>query len=362
MINLKVELGRKTYPIFIGDNMLANLGEMMQLYGFATRAVVITDANVAHLYGDAITASLSGRIELLEVISLPAGEKSKSFPTLERIMTDMLRKECDRAVAVLAFGGGVVGDIAGFAASVYKRGVPYIQIPTTLLAQVDSSVGGKTGINHALGKNLVGTFYQPKMVWSDLALLESLPPREIRCGLGEIIKYGIIKDADLFAVVEAHLERILELDPGLLQEIVKRCCEIKASVVAADERESGLRMILNFGHTVGHAIEAALGYKSISHGEAVLAGMLAESKMALCAALLDQTDFDRIAALLSRFGLLRKLGRLSRSEILRFMKSDKKAMAGKLRFVLPRTIGKVDILDEVEETLIEHGLDVLNLR
>ncbi len=359
MLNLKVDLGAQAYPIYIGHGILSQLGEMIQLYGLAKQAVVITDDQVHALYAEQMQNALSGHLALAEEIVVPSGEKSKSIAAIEKILTRMLQKQCDRRVLVLAFGGGVVGDLAGFAASIYKRGVPYLQVPTTLLAQVDSSVGGKTGINHPLGKNMIGTFYQPKMVWMDLALLQTLPQREILCGLGEVIKHGIIRDTKLFGSIEKHLESILALDSERMTEIVKRCCEIKADVVARDERETGLRMVLNFGHTVGHAIESALGYKHIAHGEAVLLGMLAEAKMATILAILSQTDFDRIHALVSRFDLFRKLGRLSLTEIVDRMRSDKKVLDGKIRFVLPTRIGDVKIVDTVTVDAVEQGLHFL---
>jgi len=251
MNKLLVELGENSYPIFIGENILQNLGEMLKLYNFSRQVVVITDSNVNKHHGEALTKSLHNSVKSFELITIPSSERSKSFRTIENIVTQMLELGCDRQTAMLAFGGGVVGDITGFVASIYKRGVPYLQIPTTLLAQVDSSVGGKTGVNHPLGKNMVGTFYQPKMVWTDMKLLRTLPKKEIVCGLGEIIKYGIIKDGELFELVAENLERILALDLELLQEVVINCCRIKAEIVTEDEKEDGLRMILNFGHTIG---------------------------------------------------------------------------------------------------------------
>jgi len=271
-------------------------------------------------------------------------------------LTQMLELGCDRNSVVLAFGGGVVGDIAGFVASVYKRGIPYLQVPTTLLAQVDSSLGGKTGVNHPLGKNMIGTFYQPKMVWTDLTVLQTLPKREIVCGLGEIIKYGVIKDAELFKLVEDRLHEIVALDLELLQEIVLRCCQIKAGIVAEDEKETGPRMVLNFGHTIGHALEAEMGYKKISHGEALLLGMLAESRMALNLNILDIGDFQRIERLISRFELSGKLNRVEVGRLLKFIKADKKSSSGHTKFVLPRKIGEVEIVDEVSEDLIRSSL------
>ena len=356
MNKVLVELGDNSYPIFIGENILENLGEMLKLYNFSRQVVVITDSNVSKHHEEALSKSLNTSLKSFELITIPAGERSKSFRTIENIVTKMLELGCDRQTAMLAFGGGVVGDITGFVASIYKRGVAYLQIPTTLLAQVDSSVGGKTGVNHPLGKNMVGTFYQPKMVWTDLMLLRTLPKNEIVCGLGEIIKYGIIKDSELFEQVAGNLEKILALDLELLQEIVMTCCRIKAEIVAEDEKEAGLRMNLNFGHTIGHALEAEMGYKKISHGEAVLLGMLAESRMALSLKMLNKEDFLRIEGLIAKFNLSDELKNIDLERLLEFISSDKKAASGKIRFVLPRKIGEVEIVKYIESSLIKSAM------
>jgi len=356
MNKILVELGKNAYPVFIGEGILENLGEMLNLYNLSGQVVVISDLNVHKHYGEALTKSLNFSKKASHLIFIHGGERSKSFRTIEKILTQMLELGCDRNSVVLAFGGGVVGDIAGFVASVYKRGIPYLQVPTTLLAQVDSSLGGKTGVNHPLGKNMIGTFYQPKMVWTDLTVLQTLPKREIVCGLGEIIKYGVIKDAELFKLVEDRLHEIVALDLELLQEIVLRCCQIKAGIVAEDEKETGPRMVLNFGHTIGHALEAEMGYKKISHGEAVLLGMLVESRMALNLNILDIGDFQRIERLISRFELSGKLNRVEVGRLLKFIKADKKFSSGHTKFVLPRKIGEVEIVDEVSEDLIRSSL------
>ncbi len=329
---------------------------MLKLYNFSRQVVVITDSNVSKHHEEALSKSLNTSLKSFELITIPAGEKSKSLRTIGKIVTQMLKLGCDRQTAMLAFGGGVVGDITGFVASIYKRGVPYLQIPTTLLAQVDASVGGKTGVNHPLGKNMLGTFYQPKLVWTDLKLLRTLPKKEIVCGLGEIIKYGIIKDGELFELVAENLEKILALDLELLQGIVMKCCRIKAEIVAEDEKENGLRMILNFGHTIGHALEAELGYKKISHGEAVLLGMLAESKIALSLKMLNKEEFLRIEGLIAKFNLSDKLKNIDLKRLLQFIGSDKKAASGRIRFVLPRKIGEVKIVEDIESSVIESAV------
>ena len=359
MIKLKVDLGPRSYPIFIGEGILEKLGEMGQIYGFGKKIVVITDTNVDRILGTEIRKSLKGVWPCFEIVTVARGERAKTLANAERIVTRMLELGCERSTAVIAIGGGVVGDLAGFVASVYKRGVPLIQVPTTLLAQVDASVGGKTAVNHRLGKNMIGTFHQPSLVWIDLSVLRTLPKREINCGLGEVIKYGIIEDADLFTLIEENLDNIFALEPSLMQEIVKRCCEIKSAVVSKDERDRGLRMILNFGHTVGHALEAALGYKRIAHGEAILLGMLAESKVALDLGLLGRGDWDRIQRLIEEFALADKLADLNVDEVIQFMLDDKKVLDDKLRLPLPSEIGRTEIVESLEHDLLRAGLAYL---
>lgn len=359
MHKLKVDLGPHTYPLFIGNGSLPQLGEMLKMYALDRQVLAVTDSNVHRLYADALTQSVQPYTETFILEKLRAGEKTKSFSTVEKLITQMLEQGFERTALVMAFGGGVVGDVAGFVASIYKRGVRYVQVPTTLLAQVDASIGGKTGINHALGKNLIGSFYQPAMVWTDLRLLATLPKRELIGGLAEIIKYGVIADPDLFVNVEDNLEAILACDLTLMDEIVTRCCEIKAEIVAEDEREAGVRMILNFGHTIGHALEAGVGFKNISHGEAVLLGMLAESKMALDSELLSQEDFDRIRNLIVRLDISAKVKDLDGQELTSFMRQDKKATEGHVRFVLPQQLGDVTVVENVKPELIASGLEFL---
>jgi len=357
MTTLKVDLGPHSYPIFIGEGILAKLGEMLKLYNLSEQVLVITDDRIHQLHGQRMRDSLNGQVKKFDTIVLPEGESTKSLTNVEKIITRMLELGCDRGTALLAFGGGVIGDLAGFAAAIYKRGVPLVQAPTTLLAQVDASIGGKTGVNHPLGKNMIGTFYQPKLVWSDLALLQTLPRKEIICGLGEIIKYGVIRDPALFALVEQNLENILALELSLLDKIVTRCCEIKAQIVSADEKERGLRMILNFGHTIGHALEAALEY-TITHGEAVLLGMLAESKMALDSGKLPEEDFYRIRKLITRLDV-RPPNDLEGERLIKILASDKKVVAGQLRVVLPNKIGEVEVVAGLKEHLVRDGVQYL---
>lgn len=358
MINFKVDLGENSYPIFIGEGILEKLGEMLKIYGFS-QAILITDTNVQKLYGQEIKSGLKNFADTFDTIALLPGESSKRLKSIDEIITKMLEIGLEREALVLAFGGGVIGDIAGFAASVYKRGVPYVQIPTTLLAQVDSGIGGKTGVNHVLGKNMIGTFHQPKFVWCDLRLLKTLHRREIICGLGEVIKYGVTKDKSLFDFVEENLEQILGLDMVVLEEVVQRCSRIKAEIVAKDELERGLRMILNFGHTMGHALEAALNYKKISHGQAVLLGMVAESKIALDTKILNREDFSRIENLVQRINMEIPTRNLEAETLLQFMRADKKIREGKLSVVLPRRIGEVVLTRDIEEESIISAINYI---
>ncbi len=358
MLSLKVELENQSYPVFIGSGVLEKLGEMYRLYDFGDQAAVITDTVVRDLYGERLRGCFQNQVHLFEIISVPPGETSKSLARVGEIVQTLLEIGFDRQGTVIAFGGGVIGDLAGFVASIYKRGVKLIQVPTTLLAQVDASIGGKTGVNHPLGKNMIGTFYQPRLVWIDLALLKSLPRRQIVCGLGEVIKYGIIRDPFLFALLEHNFEEIFTLDSALLEEIVKRCCEIKTKIVAVDERDRGQRMILNFGHTIGHALESALDYR-ISHGEAVMLGMLAESKIALDSGKLARDEFDRIRHLILRFDWQALPKKIDSDRLLTFLRRDKKAAADRIKFVLPTKIGDVFIAEQVELEKVRSAIDAM---
>lgn len=357
MFTVKVELGNQTYPIFIGGP-LEKLAEMYNLYRFGKQMAVITDTHVHELYGARLRDCFRDVASMFEIITLPPGESSKSLAAVDEIIRKLLEKGFDRDAVIVAFGGGVIGDLAGFVAAIYKRGVKVIQVPTTLLAQVDASIGGKTGVNHALGKNMIGAFYQPRMVWSDLSLLRSLPRREIVCGLGEVIKYGMIRDPFLFALVEHNLDEIFALEPALTEEIVKRCSEIKAKIVSVDESDRGQRMILNFGHTIGHALEAAWEYK-ISHGEAVLLGMLAESKIALDLGKLTRDDFSRIKNLVARFDWRHIPKNLNIDHLLAFLQRDKKAVGDQIKFVLPTKIGDIFIAENVEISAVKSTVEYL---
>ncbi|MFO0752817.1 MAG: 3-dehydroquinate synthase [Thermodesulfovibrionales bacterium] len=342
MEKVRVELGERSYDIIIGRGILPGTGESLSAFGFSPRAAVVSNPAVFSLYGPAVMESLQrAGFECCEVL-IPDGEEYKDFFWSYHILTCLLKNRLDRNSCVIALGGGVIGDITGFAASLYMRGLHFVQIPTTLLAQVDSSVGGKTGVNHPRGKNMIGSFYQPRLVRVDLDTLKTLPGREFLSGIAEVIKYGVIRDSALFDFMERNRDAVRGLETDALAYIVGRSCAIKAEVVSRDERESGLRAILNFGHTVGHAVETGTGYSRYLHGEAVAIGMQCAARLAVSLGMLDASQADRIEALLEAYGLPSRLpGDLNRDALLSHMLIDKKAVAGEIRFVLPERIGQV---------------------
>ena len=334
---VSIELAERSYRIQIGDGLLADTASYAGL-PHGTTALIVSNTTVAPLYADALRAALAGRYAQIHELRLPDGEEHKNWQTLQLIFDSLLSNACDRKTTVFALGGGVVGDMTGFAAASYMRGVPFVQVPTTLLAQVDSSVGGKTAINHPLGKNMIGAFYQPQLVVCDLAVLDTLPQREFSAGLAEVIKYGPIADMNFMEWLEAHIEALMARDRPALAHAVRRSCEIKASVVGQDERESGLRAILNFGHTFGHAIEAGMGYGMWLHGEGVGAGMVMAAELSRRLGLVDVTFVERLKALIARAGLPVRGALLDANDnagrYLQLMRVDKKAEGGEIRFVV----------------------------
>jgi 3-dehydroquinate synthase len=335
-----IDLGDRTYDIRIARGLLGDASAWPALPR-ATCAAIVTNAVVARLYVAALQTALAALYPRVIVIELPEGEQHKDWPTLNLIFDRLLAEGCDRKTVLFALGGGVVGDITGFAAGAYMRGVPYVQVPTTLLAQVDSSVGGKTAINHPRGKNMIGAFYQPQAVLCDLATLDSLPERELSAGLAEVIKYGPIADAAFLQWIEQHIEALRARDAAALAHAVRHSCEIKAAVVAADEREADVRAILNFGHTFGHAIEAGLGYGTWLHGEAVGCGMVMAADLSARLGLVPGAFVDRLQKLCERAGLPVVAPRLDgASHWLDLMRLDKKAEGGELRFVVIESIGR----------------------
>jgi len=356
---VKVNLGERSYDIVIGVP-LEELGERITGLRVGRKAAVVTCATVNRLYGGRVMKSLASSGFLAMPVEVPDGEQTKSLDWANAIFTALLINSFDRRSPLVALGGGVVGDLTGFAAACYMRGVPFIQVPTTLLAMVDSSVGGKTGVNHPMGKNMIGAFHQPRLVLMDLDTLKTLPLEEFRSGLAEVIKYGVIADSDLFSYLEKNRERILAQEQGPLAQIIKRSCEIKADVVSKDEREGGFRAVLNFGHTLGHAIET-LGKYSLRHGEAVAIGMVLASRLAHRTGLCDAKVPERVERIVRDYGLPADLSALSRkpavTEFLDAIQVDKKADEGKVRFVLPLRIGEVAITKDWDEAALKKVLE-----
>jgi 3-dehydroquinate synthase len=350
MATLTVELGERSYPILIQANLLDH-PEVLTTHLVTNKVVVVTNDVVDPLYFPLISQALAG-YEVSKIV-VPDGEQYKNLQSFEMVISKLLEMSAGRDTTLIALGGGVVGDLTGFVAASFQRGVPFIQIPTTLLSQVDSSVGGKTAVNHPLGKNMIGAFYQPKAVLIDTNSLSTLPKREFAAGMAEVIKYGVIYDPDFFLWLEANQHAIQQQELAALQYMISRCCEIKAEIVAIDERESGLRAILNLGHTFGHAIEAEKGYGNWLHGEAVSAGIILASAVATKMNWLDASEFSRIESLLQAFDLPTVApSDMAYDEFARHMRHDKKVQAGQLFFVIPKGIGKAVVTNEITEEVL----------
>jgi 3-dehydroquinate synthase len=358
MRTVSVQLGNRSYAVKIAPGLLQKLGEECARLKLGARCAVITDANVGKKFVKPAYESLVKAGFESVLVTVAAGEKSKRISVVENCYDQLAGHRLERKSFIVALGGGVVGDLAGFVAATYLRGIDFVQVPTTLLAQVDSSVGGKTGVNLKAGKNLVGAFYQPRLVLCDLDTLKTLPEREFRAGLAEVIKYGIIYDAKLFARLERDLSKISQRDSNALSEVIARCCEIKAEVVSQDETETGLRAILNFGHTIGHAIENSSGYGKFLHGEAISIGQIAAAKLSHKILGLPSNDVARIKKLFVRTSLPTqiKLNLAQRKKLFTAMKLDKKVSAGEIKFVLAERIGKVAWGQKVSPALIEEVL------
>ncbi|WP_429102488.1 3-dehydroquinate synthase [Aeromonas veronii] len=359
MERLKVELGERSYPIEIAAGLLQRPEALVSTIK-GKRVMIVTNTVVAPLYLERVTALLSGF--QVEHLILPDGEAYKNLATFEQIMSALLETNHGRDTTLIALGGGVIGDVVGFAAASYQRGIPFIQIPTTLLSQVDSSVGGKTAVNHPLGKNMIGAFYQPKQVVIDTECLSTLPAREFAAGMAEVIKYGIIWDADFFSWLEQNMVRLQQLEPAALAYAIKRCCEIKADVVGQDETEHGVRALLNLGHTFGHAIEAEQGYGNWLHGEAVSAGTMLAAWTAQARGDMSAEDVARVRALLLAANLpIHAPAEMDFAAFIRHMRRDKKVLEGKLRLVLPVGIGHAQVVGDVSDAellaVIESGRD-----
>jgi 3-dehydroquinate synthase len=356
---VKVPLGNRSYNILIGHGVLARLGVECSKLQLGQRCAIISDRNVAPRFAKAAQRSLAGAGFESFLITVPAGETAKSMKSVQACYDQLAARRLERKSFIVALGGGVVGDLAGFVAATYLRGIAFVQVPTTLLAQVDSSVGGKVGVNLKAGKNLVGSFYQPRTVLCDFDTLLTLPDREYRAGLAEVIKYGIIYDAALFRHLEREMPRLLKRDGKILADVVARCCEIKADVVGQDETESGLRAILNFGHTIGHALEAISGYGKYLHGEAISIGQVAAAKLSTTLSGLPADDVERITNLFRRAGLpiKVKMNSAQLNKLCAAMKLDKKVSAGEIKFVLATKIGKVEFGQKVPLDLVRQTLN-----
>lgn len=351
---INIDLGERSYPIIIGQGTTG--GKALDQLINQRNVLIVSNETVAPLYLDQIVKGLGNR--LVETVILPDGEAYKNLDVLNRVFDGMLEAGFGRDCCVVALGGGVVGDMAGFAAAAYQRGVALVQLPTSLLAQVDSSVGGKTGVNHALGKNMIGAFHQPQAVLIDTNVLATLPQRELSAGLAEVIKYGFIRDAEFFEWLELHMDDLLARDAEALAFAIRRSCEIKAEIVAADEREHGVRALLNFGHTFGHAIENLQGYGNWLHGEAVAAGMCMALDMSVRMEWIDQQAKQRGISLIERAQLpIRPPSRLTTAEILALMARDKKVMDGQVRLILLQDIGQATITTDFEQQILETTIN-----
>jgi 3-dehydroquinate synthase len=346
-----VSLGERSYDVVIGHGLLDDACAWRT--GASASAMVVTNQTIASLYLPRLRRTLQSLHQQVFSVELPDGEAHKDWPTLNTVFDALLQRGCDRGTTLYALGGGVIGDMTGFAAACFMRGISYVQVPTTLLAQVDSSVGGKTAINHPLGKNMIGAFHQPLTVVCDLDTLATLPERELHAGLAEVVKYGPIADWSFFEWLERHADELLARAPDALLHAVKRSCEIKADVVAHDEREGGLRAVLNFGHTFGHAIEAGLGFGTWLHGEAVAAGMVVAAELSARLGLIDGDVVDRLIALLARFKLPTRAPQLGADRYLELMRHDKKVQAGELRFTLLASRGRAALQKASEATVRE---------
>jgi shikimate kinase/3-dehydroquinate synthase len=351
-ITLQVDLGDRSYPIVIGQSLLSDV-DLVGRHVAGTRVAIVTNTTVGPLYLDKLSEALAARGKQVTTIILPDGEEEKNWTSLMQVFDVLLAEKCDRKTTLIALGGGVIGDLTGFAAATYMRGVPFIQVPTTLLAQVDSSVGGKTGINHPLGKNMIGAFYQPQAVIADTTTLNTLPARELSAGLAEVIKHGAIIDARFFDWIEDNIAKLVARDADALAYAIQRSCEIKADVVRQDEREGGLRAILNFGHTFGHAIEAGLGYGEWLHGEAVGCGMVMAADLSHRLGFIDASTKTRITALVKAAGLPAIAPDLGTERWLELMQVDKKNEGGQIKFILIKPLGTPVIMPVPQDALLE---------
>ena len=361
MRKVRVDLGEKSYDIIIGYAIDRELVDFVKGAGYSRKALLVTDTNVGPLYAKQVQQLLAEAGLEAAVAQIPAGESSKTLTTANELFTRAIELGLDRKSPIFALGGGVVGDLAGFVAATYMRGVPFVQLPTSLLAQVDSSVGGKVAVNHELGKNLIGAFYQPQAVFMELNFMKSLPRREIYTGLGEIIKYGIIYDAEFFAFLESNREAVLALEPEALVHIIARSCEIKAAVVSEDEKEAGLRRILNFGHTIAHAIEKETGYVRYNHGEAVATGMVGAAYISRELGLIGENEYNRVREMIARCNLPLQAAGVTVEAMYGDIFHDKKTVGGKVTWVLMEKIGQVICRNDVPAEAVKKAMAAVSV-
>ena len=355
---VQVPLGQRNYPVYIGKNIWSAMSKLWPERLQPGKILLVSDEHVFPIYGGKMIAGLHEAGYEVTPVVIPAGEGSKTLAQAEELYTAAIDAGLERGGAIVALGGGVVGDLAGFVAATYLRGVPFVQVPTTLLAQVDSSVGGKTAVNHRLGKNLIGAFYQPRLVWIELDTLSTLPEREFMAGAAEVVKYGVILSETFFSYLEKNWVRFLSKETAVLTEVVGDCCGLKARVVAEDEREVGLRAILNFGHTLGHALETATGYRYYLHGEAVLAGMAMAVRLAVNIGVFGQQEAERCLQLFAQVGLKKPPVDLIAKAVLSALQYDKKREGQKSVFVLPVRVGEVRLFQEIEAKPVAEVLDL----
>ncbi|MCZ6701103.1 MAG: 3-dehydroquinate synthase [bacterium] len=356
MRQLRVDLGERSYTIVVGANLLQRVGEWLEGMELADRVIIITHPHLKDLYGEAVASGLREYGRRTDFVLVPEGEEAKSLEQAAGLYDELLDRKIDRHTALLALGGGVLGDLVGFVAATVLRGVPYIQVPTTLLAQVDSAVGGKTAVNHPLGKNLIGVFYQPILVVADLATLTTLPPEEYLAGLAEVIKYGVIADHEFFAFLEEREGPVRSMDPEALEHVVLTSCALKAKVVEQDEREAGLRAILNFGHTIAHAVEAVDAYRTVKHGFAVAMGMACAARLSEAMGKCSAAEATRVVGCLETYGLPTRLPPMDPEALWEVMTRDKKVRGDRVRLVLMEAVGRVGIYDDVPREAVIDAL------
>lgn len=356
MEKMRIDLGKDSYDIYFGSNILSRLGETLSGYPVNKQVLVVTNPTVKHYYGETVLNSLKEAGFSVRMLEVPDGEEYKSLKTAESIYQAALQENLNRKSTIVALGGGVIGDLTGFVAATYMRGTNFVQVPTTLLAQVDSSVGGKVAVNLPQGKNLVGCFYQPKFVFTDISTLNTLPEIELKAGLAEVIKYGVIWSEEFFQYLEENLSYIKSLEPEIIKYIVGKSCYIKGQVVEKDEKEENLRAILNYGHTVGHAVESLTDYQRYKHGEAVALGMISAANLSLAMGIINSKDSQRIKKLIEDVGLPTFLPSLNLDQILDSLAHDKKVITNKVRFILPTHIGQVIISDQIDLSMLREVL------